>query len=138
MRRSSSQLRNECFKEAPSLQGPLNDLLQEHGDQLELLRVGVSVSVPVSVDVFIGPASTPATQPWPIRLGQVPASVVGVVLLRVENLTTPGTSGISTAAISLNGWRANGSTVYVDFVTGLALLSKYRLTFALFTKEPNG
>jgi hypothetical protein len=138
MGKRSNQLRNECYKEAPSLQGPLNDLLQEHGDQLELLRAQVQVSVLASPVVNIGPASTPSTQPWPIRLGQVPGSVVGVSLVNAENLTTPGVAGVSTSAIALNGWSADGGTVLVRFVTGLTLLSKYRLTFAVYTRTPNG
>lgn len=132
MKRGRLTLRPEAFREARSLQGPLVDLLFRLQDDLVSATNGVvrlRVLKPLVVDVA---SNTPGNAPWPLRLAQVARSPLGATLLSVENLTTQGAAGVSTTAVSITSQRVEAETVFVDFVSGLALNSRYRLRFGVF------
>lgn len=135
MRRSPIQrlrIQESGFAESPSLQVPLNAALASLQDQVAAATQGVVKLFPLpAIDVRID-SNTPGTTPWPIRLSQVAGAPLGVTLLRIENLTTPGSNGVPTSAVSVTSFRAEAGTVFVDFVSGLTLNSRYRMVFGVY------
>lgn len=83
------------------------------------------------VDVVVS-SNAPGTPPWPLRLAQVAGSPLGATLIRVENLTTPGSAGVGTAAVSITSQHVEAGTVFIDFVSGLTLSSRYRFVFGVY------
>lgn len=132
MKRGRLTLRPEAFREAPSLQGALVDLLFRLQDDIVEATDGLvrlRVLEPLVVEVK---SNTPGNAPWPLRLAQVARSPLGATLLTWENLTTQGAAGVSTTAVAITGQRVEAETVFVDFVSGLALSSRYRLRFGVY------
>ena len=126
------QLRDTAFAEAPSLRAPLNSALAKLQDHVSDATVGVvQLRVLPQVDIVVF-NNTPGNQPWPLRLSQVAGSPLGVTLMGVENLTTAGTAGIPTTAVSIVSWHVEGGAVFVDFITGLTLNSRYRFRFGVY------
>lgn len=83
------------------------------------------------VDVVVS-SNTPGTLPWPLRLAQVAGAPVGATLFRVENLTTAGAPGVGTAAVSITSQHVEAGTVFIDFISGLTLGSRYRFVFGVY------
>lgn len=126
------QIRAAHFEGAEKLQGPLNDALVAIQDQLSLAVDGVvKLRVLPPVDVTVA-SNTPGTAPWPLRLTQIAGAPLGIALLRIENLSTPDSSGVPTTAVSVTSSRVEAQTVLVDFVSGLTLNSRYRMVFGVY------
>jgi hypothetical protein len=81
-----------------------------------------------AVDVVVV-SNTPGNSPWPLRLSQVAGSPIGVIICRIENLTTPGSTGVPTSAVAITSQRVEGGTVFVDFISGLTIGQTYRIVF---------
>lgn len=119
------------FRGAPELEQPLSRALDALERDLAAAVVGAArLRLVPPVDVVVD-SNTPGTLPWPLRLSQVARSPLGAILVRVENLTTPGSGGVSTQAVSITSQRVEGGTVFIDFVSGLTLASRYRLVFGV-------
>lgn len=132
MKRGRLTIRPEAFKEAPSLQGALVDVLFRMQDDLGAAVDGLVRLRVLEPLVLVVASNTPGTAPWPIRLAHVARAPLGVTLLRLENLTTQGAAGVPTSAVSITSQRVEGDTVFVDFVSGLTLSSRYRLRFGVY------
>lgn len=126
------QIRARHFVRAPELQTPLNDALVAIQDQVAVATDGVVQLRPLPPVEVTVTSNTPGTGPWPLRLTQAVGSPLGVVLLRCENLSTAGTAGVGTAAVSITSQRVDAGTVFVDFVSGLTLNSRYRMVFGVY------
>jgi hypothetical protein len=125
------QIRSENFEGAPKLQEPLNAALSAL--QLQSATAGeglVKLRVLEPVDILVV-SNTPGNAPWPLRLAQVARAPLGVLLLRVENLTTQGAAGVPTSAVAITSQRTEAQTVFVDFIAGLTLNSRYRLRLGI-------
>lgn len=119
------------FWQAPHLEKPLNEALDALDGRLRFLdrEAGFEVVGPFDFEVT---SNTPTAAPWPMRLAKVVGAPVGLVLVRAENMTTPGVGGVSTAlGISAPQWFVENGTIYVRFVSGLTLNATYRLTFGV-------
>lgn len=126
------QIRQQHFAKCPELQTPLNDALVAIQDQLAAATEGVVRLYPLPPVEVVVTSNTPGAGPWPLRLSQVAGSPLGVALLRVENLTTAGTAGVGTVAVSITSQHVDAGTVFVDFVSGLTLNSRYRMVFGVY------
>jgi hypothetical protein len=127
------QIRKDKFKDCPDLQEPLNQALVNIQDDLAAAVDGlVKLLVLPAVDLVVS-SNTPGTSPWPLRLGPVAGSVMGIALLRVENLTTSGSNGVPTSAVSVTSMHVEGGQILVDFVSGLTLNARYRLRFGAYS-----
>jgi len=131
MRLQRFRIGSQAYAECPSLEEPLSDALSGLQRTIAGLTEGLvrmKVLEPLVVDVK---SNTPGNAPWPLRLCQVVSAPLGVLLLRVENLTTQGFAGVPTSAVSITSQRYEGETLFVDFVSGLTLSSRYRLRFGV-------
>lgn len=126
------QIRAQHFAKCPELQTPVNDALVAIQDQVSAATDGVVQLRPLPPVEVTVTSNTPGAGPWPLRLTQVVGSPLGVALLRCENITTPGTAGVGTAAVSITSQRVDAGTVFVDFVSGLTLNSRYRMVFGVY------
>lgn len=127
------QIRNAAFASCPELQTPLNDALVCLQDNLALATEGVVLLrlQPQAVDLYVD-SNTPGSPPWPLRLAKTAGAPIGAVLLRVENLTDSGPSGVPTSAVGITTQRVEGGTVFVDFISGLTVGSRYRFRFGVY------
>jgi hypothetical protein len=126
------QLRDAVFKEPTMLRAAINRALAELQDLVSDATVGVTqLRVLAPVEVVIS-SNTPGTLPWPLRLSQAAGSPAGIALMAIQNLTTAGSAGIPTTAVSVTSWHVEAGTVFADFVSGLTLNSRYRLTFGVY------
>lgn len=126
------QIRAANFKECPELQTPLNNALVVIQDQVAEATDGVvKLRVLPPTEVVVS-SNTPGAGPWPLRLSQVAGAPLGAVLIRIENLTTAGTAGVGTGAVSITSQRVEAGTVFIDFVSGLTLNSRYRMVFGVY------
>ena len=117
------------FKDCPDLEQALMHVLLSMQTDLVRAVTGLSrMHVLPALDVVVS-SNTPGTSPWPLRLSQVAGSPVGVLICRIENLSTPGSSGVPTAAVAITSQRVEGGTVFVDFVSGLTVGQTYRIVF---------
>lgn len=126
------QIRSDAFAKCPELRTPLNDALIQVQDVISQVVDGlVRLVVLPPADILVT-SNTPGTAPWPLRLAQVVGSPLGVTILRVENLTTAGSTGVPTTAVTITSQRVDGQTVFVDFISGLTLSSRYRIVFGVY------
>lgn len=122
---------SQAYRECPSLEEPLSDALAGLQGTIADLTDGLvrmRLLQPLVVDVK---SNTPGSDPWPIRLVQIVSAPVEVRLLNAENLTTQGAAGVPTSGVGVTAWRCEGQTLFVDFVSGLTLNSRYRLSFGV-------
>jgi hypothetical protein len=125
------QIRSENFEGAPKLREPLNAALSALQLQSAAAGAGlVRLCVLEPVDILVV-SNTPGNAPWPLRLTQVARAPLGVLLLRLENLTTQGAAGVPTSAVAITSQRTEAQTVFVDFISGLTLNSRYRLRLGI-------
>jgi hypothetical protein len=132
MKLARFRIGSQAYRECPSLEEPLSDALNGLQRTISTLTEGLvrmRVLAPLVVDVA---SNTPGTAPWPLRLAQVASSPVGVVILGAENLTTSGAAGVPTSAVSITSQRYEGETLFIDFISGLTLSSRYRFRFGVF------
>jgi len=126
------EIRAVHFAKCPELQTPLNSALvylQDHVAEATAGVVQMRVLPPLELVVS---GNTPGAAPWPIRLSQAVGAPLGVVLIRTENLTTSGPAGVGTGAVSITGQHVEAGTVFVDFISGLTLGSRYRMVFGIY------
>lgn len=126
----STFIAKKFFKGADALEDPLNRSLGGFAGRIAELEGAVRIDATQPLDVIIA-SNTPGTAPWPLRIAQQRGTPVGVIVVRADNLTTPGTGGVSTTAIAAPQWYCENNTVLVQFVSGLTLSAKYRLAFGV-------
>jgi len=129
------QIRAANFVGCEGLQSPLNNALVILQDLVADATAKATQIAVVDVDLLVT-SNTPGTDPWPLRIAQAVGSTLGVVLLQVQNLTSPGVTGVGTAAVSITSQRSDGGTLFVDFISGLTLNSRYRIRFGVFNANP--
>ena len=136
MRIDRVEINASNFKDCPDLRQPLNDALYQL--QLQASQAGDGVVrlrlFPRAVDVHIS-GVTPGAAPWPLKLAQLAGSPLGAVILRVQNLTDPGPSGIPTDAVAITSQRVDGGAVIVEFISGLTVDNTYRFQFGIYDKR---
>ena len=125
------RIQPDKFENCPGLEQPLMSVLLSIQDDIALSQQGVVKLRRLNpVDVYVS-SNTPGTDPWPLRLTQVAGAPLGILLIRCENLTTPGSNGVPISAVSITSQRAEGGTLFVDFISGLTVGQKYRLVFGV-------
>lgn len=126
------QIRAANFKSCPELQDALNQALADVQDDIAVRLDGVvQLHLLPAMDYVIS-SNSPGTPPWPIRLAQVAGAPIGASLIRLENLTTPGSTGVPTTSVSITSQHVEAGTVFVDFISGLTLNSSYRMVFGVY------
>ena len=112
--------------------GAVNEALAYLQDQVSEAVDGVVQLIPLRpVDVVVT-SNTPGNLPWPLQLSQVAGAPLGATLMRVENLTTSGSAGVGTTAVSITSQHVEAGTVFIDFISGLTLNSRYRFVFGVY------
>lgn len=129
------QIRQTHFKGCEDLQSPLNEALVRLQDQVATATAKATLMELVTAEVLVS-SNTPGTAPWPLRIAQVVGAPRGVLLLSVQNLTSPGVTGVGTAAVSITSQSSDGISMFVDFISGLTLNSRYRLVFGVLNAQP--
>lgn len=110
----------------------INQALIYLQDQVSAMADGVIQLIRLPpVDVVVS-SNTPGTLPWPLQLSQVAGAPIGATLMRVENLTTSGSVGVGTAGVSITSQHVEAGTVFIDFISGLTLSSRYRFVFGVY------
>lgn len=120
------------FKDCPDLeQSLMHIVLSIQQDIARLTNDVTRIHATNPLDLVVT-ANTPGSAPWPLRLPQVAASPIGAVIMRIENITTQGASGVPTSAVAITAQRVEANTVFIDFIAGLTIGQKYRLVFGVY------
>jgi len=120
------------FKDCPDLEQPLMHVVLSMQQDIARLAGDITrMHVTMPMDLVVT-ANTPGSAPWPLRLSQVTASPIGATIMRIENITTPGASGVPTSAVAITAQRVESNTVFIDFIAGLTVGQKYRLVFGVY------
>lgn len=126
------QIRAANFADCPDLQVPLNSALIQLQDLISDATNGVVVLRILPPTEVVVSSNTPGTLPWPLRLSQVAGAPKGATLVRIENLTTAGSAGVPTSAVSITSQHVEAGAVLIDFISGLTLNSRYRMVFGVY------
>jgi hypothetical protein len=126
------QVRATSFVECPTLQVPLNSALITMQEWLSDATDGLLRLYPLPPVEVVVSSNSPGTLPWPLQLAQVAGAPLGATLIRIENLTTAGSAGVPTSAVSITSQHVEGGTVLIDFISGLTLNSRYRMVFGVY------
>lgn len=129
------QIRSSSFEGCEALQLPLNEALVQLQDLVATATAKATQMELVTADLLVT-SNTPGAGPWPLRIAKVTGAPRGVLLLSVQNLTSPGVTGVGTSAVTITSQSNDGSTVFVDFISGLTLNSRYRLLFGVINAQP--
>jgi len=121
------RIQSDKFEGCPALEQPLMSVLASMQQDLATGVAGVArLRALPQVDLLVA-SNTPGTDPWPLRLTQLAGAPLGALLLAVENLTTPGSAGVPTSAVTITSQHVEAGTIFVDLITGLTIGQRYRL-----------
>lgn len=131
--RDRPQLRSSDFGEVQSLKRPLNDAIDGVYSRLEGLEIAPTLHLfPVSL-LQTGAAIAVGTAPFPMKLNPIGSPILGLLVVKIQNLTTAANSGVSTTAIQPWWESMPDGSISIRYITGLAVSSKYSITFAGLT-----
>lgn len=123
--------------EPETLRSVLNDILLELTQRIEATERMPGMMVLPQLAFSIGAAYSPTSDPFSLASGGLRVSVPfvpkGVVLLRLENAADPATplSTASSVSWSLVAASDGGASIQIDFVSGLAINTSYRMTLGV-------
>lgn len=122
-------LRTSDFGQSPNLKRPLNDALSDMYSRLEALENAASVRMLPKVELITIGSLGAMAQPFPLLIDISDFMPLGLVIAKLENLTTIESSGIPTAGVT-PFWEVVGREISVAYITGLAINTRYNLTLA--------
>lgn len=126
------QLRTSDFGDGGKLQRPLNDALSALAERLDALESSAGILVPLPpVDVQTLGTTPVGVAPWPryIQLPDTSRPLVGLVVLRVENLSVMGVPGMNVSGRTAEWEPLGDGRIAVQYVTALTASTSYRITF---------
>lgn len=126
------QIRAATAADPAKLLGAINEAFVYLQDQISEANDGVVQLYTLPPTDVVVSSNTPGTLPWPLRLTQVAGAPLGACIIRVENLTTPGAAGVGTTAVAITSQHVEAGTVFIDFISGLTLNSRYRFVFGVY------
>lgn len=135
MKAQRPQIQSQDAKEPERLRVVLNQALLELCARLEALESAKGITVLPEVEFMTGGTLAPTSAPFAnggVRAA-CPFTPTGLVLLRLQPVITSGAGAPTSSLASDVKWRfssgpqAEGGVVVVDFVTGLAVNTRYSM-----------
>ena len=125
-------LRAADFGLVPGLQRPINDALKALSDRLAVLEVAGGRVIPLEpFAITTGGTTTIGNAPFPVRvtLPRVPGrGLVGVVVLRTENLTVRGVGGMTLSAHGVEWEPTADEQLVIQYISSLQITCSYVVT----------
>lgn len=123
------QLREADYGGADSLERALQKALNDTAARLDALEAKRPAII--RVELQTANPNNPGVTPYPVRLQNPGFTPAALVLGRVVNVTLGGTPGITSSAQSVY-WHADSQGLYLDYVPGLLVSTRYSLTLVAY------